>query len=172
MTFLDSFIPQLLATLVGGTIGVFGVWWAFRLQRKAAARDGVEHAAENLLLRIAEYVGAIDAYMKEFGMMQWHVYGAKMQRTYPHAAPVSIAVELLRMRTNGEERAMADELGTTWSYVAHAPAKSAASAAGHMATAVSRWRLGEPRSEVNDSLETARQLSLEEGEVEVTPDED
>ena len=159
MTFLDSFIPQLLATLVGGAIGVFGVWWAFRLQRKAAARDGVEHAAENLLLRLAEYVGAVDAYMKEFGMTQWNVRGAKMQRTYPHAAPVSIAVELLRMRTVGEERALADAFGAAWDVVAHAHAESAASAASHIATAVSLWRLGSSVSEIENSLNFARKLS-------------
>lgn len=170
MTFLDSFIPQLLATLVGGAIGVFGVWWAFRLQRRAAARDGVEQAAENLLLRIADYVGAVDAYMKEFGMMQWHA-GEKLHRTYPHAAPVTIAVEVLRMRTEGEERAIADGFGATWKSVARAPGDSAASAASHMASAISLWRLEAPRSEVDATLETARQLSLKEGDVEVGPDD-
>jgi hypothetical protein len=164
VTFFDSFIPQLLATLVGGAIGVFGVWWAFRLQRKAATRDGVEHAVENLLLRLAEYVGLVDAYTKEFDMMQWHVYGAKMQRTYPHAAPVSIAVELLRMRTVGQERAVADAFAATWNIVAHAPAQTAASAAGHMATAVSLWRLEAPEAEINNSLSFAAKLSRSEGD--------
>ncbi|WP_336643795.1 hypothetical protein [Microbacterium sp. MMO-113] len=171
MTFLDDFIPQLLATLIGGVIGVFGVWWAFRLQRRAAARDDVDRAVENLLIRISDHVEAVEAYNSEFNMMRWDGTD-KLGRTFPHAAPVSIAVELLRIRTSDEDREIADLLGATWSHVAHSTRVNRASAAGHMATAITRWRLGEPRDAVADSLETARQLSLPDDEVEVTSDED
>lgn len=64
---------------------------------------------------------------------------------------------------------MADEIAEAWNVVAHAPADAAASAAGVMATAITAWRLGEP---FRGSLEAARQLSLAEDEIEVTPDED
>lgn len=96
MTFLDSFIPQLLATLVGAGVGIYGVRLAFRWQRTATEHDAVDRAVEQLLQRISERVEAVDAYNKEFRMTRWG-QATKMQRTFPHAAPVSIACEFLRM---------------------------------------------------------------------------
>ncbi|OWP20310.1 hypothetical protein CBF90_02080 [Microbacterium sp. AISO3] len=171
MSFLDSFVPQLLATLVGGAIGVFGVWLAFRLQRRAAARDDVDRAVETLLNRIADHVEAVQAYNAEFNMMRWG-RDQKLARTFPHAAPVSIAVEVLRMRTSGGEREVADRLAATWRHVANSPASSRGSAAGHMATAITQWRLGEARTTLLGSLDTARQLSLGENKVDTVADAD
>lgn len=57
---------------------------------------------------------------------------------------------------------MADELAGTRDIVAHAPAKTAASAAGYMATAVSLWRLEAPGAEINNSLSFAMKLSRSE----------
>lgn len=171
MTFFDAFIPQLLATIVGGAIGVFAVWLAFRWQRNAAARDGVDRAVENLLQRIADHIAAVDAYNAEFNMTVWTA-GSKLQRTYPHAASVSIACELLRMRTMGKERKVADDIGEAWNYVAHASSDTIGTAGGVLASAISKWRLGASRAEVSESLETARQLSLDAGEVEVRADDD
>ena len=53
--------PQLLATLVGGGIGLAGVLRVFRPQRRASARDRFDQAVEQLLLRpIDELAGARD----------------------------------------------------------------------------------------------------------------
>lgn len=171
VSFLDAFVPQLLATLAGGVIGVFGVWWAFHLQRRAHTRDDVDRAVETLLSRLSDHVQAVDAYYAEFQMMRWGT-SDKLTRTFPHAAPVSIAIEVLRWRTIKDEREVADLLGDTWSHVAHSSGENRASAAGHMATAINRWRLGESRGAILSSLETARQLSLHDDEVEVTSDDD
>lgn len=127
---------------------------------------------ENLLLRIAEHFTLVDAYMKEYNATMWGQPGSIVQRTYPHVAAVSIAVEFLRIKTSGEEREIADEISETWNAVAHATVDNTPSACGILVSAISKWRLGAPRESITDTLETARQLSLRDGEIEVRPDDE
>ena len=168
--FLAAFIPQLLATIAGGAIGVFGVWLAFRWQQGASSGEAVDRAVENLLLRIGEYVADMDAYRRDFDMVNWAA-GGRPQRQMPHAAVVSIAVELVRTRTKGAERAIANEIGNAWSLVAGADLDKRGTACAFLAESITLWRSGAPGAAVTDRLETARQLSLADGELEVTPDE-
>lgn len=155
---------------MGGAIGVFGVWWAFRLQRRAAARDDVDRAVETLLNRISDHVEAAQAYTAEFNITR--LGREKLVRTFPHAAPVSIAVDVLRMRTSGDEREVADQLADTWKHVARSSASARGIAAGHMATAITQWRLRERRATILDTLDLARQLSLPEGTIDIVADTD
>ncbi|WP_022891599.1 hypothetical protein [Agromyces subbeticus] len=164
--FLEAFVPQLLATIVGGVIGVFAVWLAFGWQRRASAQDGVDQAVEYLLRRIAEYVSDLDAYKRDIGLVNWSA-GQRPQRYVPHAAGVSIAVELLRMRTKGKERKVADEVGKAWSLAAAATLDKRGTACGFLAGAISDWRLGASPSEIADGLETVRQLALKDDESEI-----
>ena len=89
--FLAAFIPQLLATLVAGGLGVLAVWFAFKLQQGAAARDALDRAAESLLQRIGDYVDRLDAYRRETRTVTWAA-GDFPKRQMPHPAGVSIAI--------------------------------------------------------------------------------
>lgn len=169
--FLVAFIPQLLATIAGGGIGVFGVWLAFRWQQGASARDATDRAVENLLVRIADYVADLEAYRGDFEMVNWGA-GGRPQRQMPHAAVVSIAVELVRMRTKGSELAIADEIGRAWSLIAGAGLDKRGTACAFLAEAITMWRSGATPEAVADRLETARQLSLKDDEVEISSDDD
>ncbi|MGW9159285.1 hypothetical protein [Microbacterium sp. NPDC055665] len=170
LEFLAAFVPQLLATVVGGLLAVYAARLAFNWEQGAERQNDVERVAESLMQRIGDYVVAAEAYRREFALIDWR-QGQKPQRTMPHPAGVSIEVEMLRVRTSGDDAEIADEIGRTWDAVAHAPLDNVATACGVLAGAIASWRRGVPRARVMDSLETARQLSLASGEFDVSPDD-
>ncbi|MGI9821949.1 hypothetical protein [Agromyces sp. Marseille-Q5079] len=168
--FLVAFLPQLFATLAGALIGVLAAWLAFTWQRRASNEDSVDRAVEDLLRRIGEYVADIDAYQKHIALVNWGA-GQRPQRTAPHPASVTIAVELLRMKTKGKHRKVADEISKTWKAASSAELEKRTDSCGYLAAAITDWRLGASPAETADGMATARQLAVKNGELETEKDE-
>ena len=143
--FWTSFVPQLLAALVGAFAGVAGVLIGFRLQRRAARSDSVDDAVERLLIRLSEFAEESKIYANHH-----RFFFAVPLNSPPPAGParpvgyaVSIAFEILSMRTTGRERREANDISLIWSDILHAPgAADAATAAGLLAGLVASWRRG------------------------------
>jgi hypothetical protein len=143
--FWDVFVPQLLAALVGAFAGVAGVLIGFRLQRRAAASDSVDDAVERLLIQLSEFAEESQVYADHNRFVF-----TRAINTPPPPGParpvgysVSIAFEILAMRTSGGVRAVVNDISMIWADILHAPsAADAASAAGVLAGLVSSWRMG------------------------------
>ena len=154
--FWVAFVPQLLASLAGAAVGVIGVLIGFALQNGTARRDAADAAAENVLQRISDFVEATD---------RWSAFGTRAVITKfgdPPAGPprpttyaVTIALEILAMRTRGQEHKDAVAFRRAWTSVMKGETASARmNASGYLAGAISSWRVGGSAEDLVTDLAT------------------
>jgi len=146
LDFFNAFVPQLLATLVGAFAGVWGVRFGFQLQRKAAQADSVDNAVEGVLNRLTGFAEEATTFI------DYHqTYRVRMANSAVPPSPprkpvgfsVSIAFEILSIRTHGNEREEVKFMTDIWADILHSPNHPEASnAAGTLAGLVSNWRKG------------------------------
>lgn len=158
LEFWSSFIPQLLATLVGAGVGVLGVFVAFSLQRRASSVDGLDRAVESLLLSLSEMVRAIHEYEREMNVTMWS-RGDRPHIHYPHPGGVSIAVELLKLKCPARDSIVAERISETWDTVAQAKGAAQKDSCGVFAGAVAKWHGGKPQADVFRSLRNAQRIA-------------
>ena len=160
--FWASFVPQFLASLAGAVVGLVGVIIAFRLERGASRADSVDAAVERVLVELSTFVSK---------MATWRDAGDRpvaSPRAYPFA--VSIALEILVMRTRKDSRKIAQEFARLWGDIAPAANLEAQeTASGLLASAITAWRAGLGDAEVEERLERIRELV--NGEVLDPPDD-
>jgi len=151
--FWSTFIPQLLATVCGAGIGIFGVWVAFRLERRAATADGFDTSVERLLQRIDELAADTDAWQKTSSLTNW----ARGDRPppHPHVGRVSIAIEMVKLRARSTDQAPIQQISDAWDVIAQAHGEQLVHGCGVLATAVVRWRAKAPATEFERALRVA-----------------
>lgn len=153
-----SFIPQLLATLVGAGIGVLGVFVAFGLQRRASATDGVDRAVETLLLSLNELVRGIDEWERESNVVMWS-NNDRPRIHHPHPGGVSVAIELLKLKSPARERMGAELISQAWDTIASTRGTRQKSACGIFAGAVLKWHEGKTQAEYSETLRVAQRIA-------------
>ena len=153
--FWSAFIPQLLATLVGSGAAVVAVYYGFRLQRTASSEDAIDAAVERLLVEIADFVTEVIAYRAEARTADQEWNPPK-----PPGHGVSVAIEILKIRTRDENRRMAGHFSAAWSDIVRTPyMKYRQEAAGHLAGAISDWRLGRAEPAVLRNLKLVSRIA-------------
>ncbi|WP_412168319.1 hypothetical protein ACLUS2_013755 [Curtobacterium flaccumfaciens pv. flaccumfaciens] len=160
MDFWPAFVPQLLATVAGAGIGIAGVVLAFRLERHAASASGLEASVERLLQRVDELASAADAWQKTFNITNWARGDRPM--SHPHVGRVSIAIEMVKLRTTGQDAAAIQQISDAWDVLAEAHGEQLVHACGLLANAIIKWRSGGPAAEFNDALSVARTAAISE----------
>lgn len=153
MEFWSEFVPQLLATVVGATIGIVGVIIAFRLERSAAVVEGFEMSIERLLERIDQLASDTDAWQKSFDMTNW----ARGDRPipHPHVGRVSIAIEMVKLRATERDHKSIQQFSRAWDGIAQAHGEQLVQACGVLAGAVVKWRSSAPAADFESALRVA-----------------
>lgn len=145
-TFWDAFLPQLLATLVGGgvtaAVSILAVRHAFQLEQDAKYDDRVTAAASVLITELAQYAEATHNRRRwaSFSMLP----GAGPEPPSPSPNSVSAAIEALVIVTRGHERDDAKRISAAWQVIG-IDTRSGADAARLLAGAIRDWRTGDAK---------------------------
>jgi len=161
-TFWTTFLPQLVATVVGGLIGaaaaITAVERGFRLQRAAERDDRAHAAAAALMVELARYADAKEQ------TLAWGSFGAHRgdpPPPKPSRNAVSIAVETLVMSTQGEDREIARLVSNAWSSIRSAKG-DVIGGVGVLAGAVAAWRTGDRTGKsLRSHIHTAEELAID-----------
>jgi len=139
--FWRTFVPQLLAALVGAGVGVFGVLLGFRLQRSASREDAVDAAIERLLVELSQFAEVTATYADRMRFAFFPGKDATPVPTKPLGFAVGIAFEIVAIRTRGRERIMAKKISAGWDNIMGGTrSPEAATATGLLAGLISEWR--------------------------------
>jgi hypothetical protein len=157
--FLESFVPQLLATLVGAGIGVVGIFIAFSLQRKASVADGLDRAVEHLLVCLADYAAALNAYAAQVQMTNWAI-GSRPTSHPAHPGRVSIALSMLKLKAPDLKQETVGDFSKTWDAIANGANREAAT--GIFADVVVEWHAGVSSHEIATRLERVARMAVVE----------
>ena len=157
--FFEAFIPQLLATLVGAGIGVAGIFIAFFLQKRASVADGLDRAVEHLLLCLADYAAALNAFAAQVQMTNWAI-GSRPTSHPAHPGQVSVALSMLKLKAPEQSQNTVGDFSKTWDVIANGANKE--SATGIFADVIVDWRAGVSSDEITARLEKAARMAVVE----------
>lgn len=152
MDFWATFLPQLLASLAGAAVGVFGVLLGFGLQHRREYAQRLDEAAARVVASSATYAGELEQFTAGAAAA---LIAKGSGAVHPVANDVSVAVELLRVAAqNRADRELADAIAAAWSSIAtckHASLRI--SLIGRLGGAVIAWRADNSRRAALDALE-------------------
>jgi hypothetical protein len=142
-----AFIPQLLAALVAAGIGIVGVVWAFRAQRRASYVDSVDNAAVRVVEEVTERAVAIRQYQHDIAAFEFLASSALIGGG-PNPMPVKIpsdftldtAIDIALMRARGDDQKMILDVQHAYRAIREASLERQLEGLGMFGGAISRWR--------------------------------
>lgn len=159
----NSFIATVIATAIGGLIGLAGVWVGFLLQRRHQYREALNDCVAKVLDQIGAHASALRVVIQELeAIREYDRARVDYLARYPEAAErlrepddlaLSMTMEIAKMRARGEDQLVLIEALRALDEIRVAEVGLRLQLLGHLGGALADWRSGlRPVDEIRRSL--------------------
>lgn len=157
----NSFFSTVIATAIGGVIGLAGVWWGFRLQRahryEEVLNDSIVEAIDSLVTYSEQ---AIEYHEKYINYMAAVSPIALRKPVKPGVMTPTVRLAVVRMRARGADQKLVSDAISSFEQIIKMPSFTAQGvAAAQVAQKLSEWRSG--TTDVKQVRKSFQNLGLE-----------
>lgn len=143
----NSFFSTVIATAIGGLIGLVGVWWGFRLQRahryEEVLNDSIVEAIDSLVVYAEQ---AIEHEEKHFEYMIAEIGSTGAPKPVrPNVLTATVRLAVVRMRARGADQDLVSDAIESFHQIIDMPSfVTQGERAANLAEKLSEWRSGTP----------------------------
>lgn len=142
----NSFVSTVIATAIGGLIGLAGVWWGFRLQRSHRYREVLDDSVVEAIDALATYARGASEYHEKFLRHKAALIAGGIvvsTPSEPDPTTVSIRLTVVEMRARDADQDLVSEAIRSFDQICEMlDFQTRAGRCGVLAGALSRWRSG------------------------------